>query len=361
MCIALGCLLLALFIPLVPLLPTLVQYPPERVFWTPFPLTKPFFFSDQPRREAARQRHQEILEQSPPHLEVETWDLNEGNGNNSPSYAGWTITRKKEKKKKTQQGSQLDYRPADHARYTLLFAHGYGSSRQDLVEMAIWLLEEDVCPKCRLLFPDLSSSGESPGAEGHSPGTREADDVLQLLAQKTHEHESVILVGMSNGAAASLLAAYGAPPEYDVLLNRVEGVASFAAYTSASYVLQEFGMELAEDPRWLVQFINKWQLRYKFKPWMERWFAYMSEAGYRGIWNTPIIALHKTHRKIPLLLVHGTHDALVPPMSASLLYTATIFSKQLCFQVMVPRAGHDSRQLYQDKTVKEHFRDLFLH
>jgi pimeloyl-ACP methyl ester carboxylesterase len=195
----------------------------------------------------------------------------------------------------------------------IVFVHGLGSNREDLLDQAALLHKYGYGA---LLF-DLRNSGESQGTIT-TLGYLEAGDVRAavdyLLSRPDVNPQRIGLLGMSMGGATVLRAAARIP--------EVRAVVAEAAYTSIEDNLAHGVRALTGLPP------------FPFAP-LVAWFGEL-QSGLDIRLVRPIDDVGKIAPR-PLLLVHGDQDALVPAENAQALYQAAGEPKQV---YIVRGAGH---------------------
>ena len=108
--------------------------------------------------------------------------------------------------------------PAAREPLTVVFIHGWGQSRLDMLPLVhTYLNQAD-----RLVLFDLPGHGEACGTS--ALGAKEVDGLLDLLAQL--DNHSYLLVGYSMGSAIAFAAASRPEP----IAKRVRGVIAYGAY-----------------------------------------------------------------------------------------------------------------------------------
>lgn len=311
------------FVGILSLLPIIVKYPPSALISTTFPITQ-WLDSDEHRIALAQEVHQRKMQElklEKPFVQVKVWDVKTG-------YAGWTLTHSTKPARKKFPS------------HTFLLIHSYGSSRIDLLDFAVWMLEYE-CPSCRFLLPDLSSCGETPGSDGHTLGNREADDILQILQLHTRQGENVHIVGYASGAAAAILATYGTPT--NIPQSKIKHVVSLASF-SQSGTLIDYYPQLSQ---WMV----------------DQWFYLMNFVRARGIWMNPSTALDTTqHTHIPITFIHGLRDTVIPATHSKEL--AIIAHKKRYMGgsgILVEGGRHYCSDLNINFKVQAFFRELVRH
>jgi fermentation-respiration switch protein FrsA (DUF1100 family) len=195
----------------------------------------------------------------------------------------------------------------------IIFVHGLGSNREDLLEQAGMLHEYGYGA---LLF-DLRNHGESEGSVT-TLGYLEADDVRAavdyLLTRPDVNPQRIGLMGMSMGGATVLRAAARIP--------KIRAVVAEAAYTSIEDNLEHGVRALTGLPP------------FPFAP-LVAWFGEL-ESGLDIRLVRPVDDVGEIAPR-PLLLVHGDQDTLVPLENGEALYEAAGEPKQL---YIVSGAGH---------------------
>jgi len=171
---------------------------------------------------------------------------------------------------------------------TIIFVHGLGSNREDLLEQAALLHKYGY----GVLLFDLRNHGESQGTIT-TLGYLEAGDVQaamdHLLSRPDVNPQRIGLMGMSMGGATVLRAAARIP--------EVRAVVAEAAYTSIEDNLAHGVRALTGLPP------------FPFAP-LVAWFGEM-ESGLDIRLVRPIDDVGKIAPR-PLLLIHGDQDTLVP-------------------------------------------------
>lgn len=188
---------------------------------------------------------------------------------------------------------------------TLIFVHGFGSNRAGLLAQAAMLHEQRGYGA--LLF-DLRNHGESEGTVT-TMGLYEVRDVQgafdYLLTRPDVNENKIALVGESLGAATVILAAAEMP--------QVRAVIAQAAYASLEDNIEEGVRRLAGLPP------------FPFAP-LVIGFA-QAEAGGNISQVRPIDDIASIAPR-PILLLHGSEDALIAPENSERLYEAAGEPKQ---------------------------------
>ncbi len=278
---------------------------------TPFPVSRTVEQTAQ-RIQNARQRHAEIKQA----LEEEFRVL-ELNG-------GWVVTATKSAE--------------TSAETMFLCVHGVGSSRAECSHLAFLVLRQ--CQSCAVAMYDSPNCGESMGEGGVTYGEKEAIPVLNSIEtlRIRANASKLFLVGMSGGAAAVLLAAYGRLDQKREAF--ISGVISFASFASVPVVITErFIKKLPRCFEQVALLITKclytcFVLKHRI--------CDMQEA----IWSTPLNVLAEANiNSPPLLLVHGRNDELVPLENFELLLATATKKLNVVASLIVPNTGHVFEQL----------------
>ncbi len=196
------------------------------------------------------------------------------------------------------------FHPAGHGAATLLFFHGNGEIARDYDDLGPHFAATGV----NFLVVDYRGYGRSTGAPGLAAMLRDAratfDFVCQWLARRGSP-DRVLVAGRSLGSASALevAAAFG---------TRVRGLVVESGFAQVAPLLRTLGL----DPDRL------------------------GLAGDFDLHNLDKIAAYPG----PTLVVHGEHDALLPPENARLLYAAS--GSQRKRLLLLPDADHNSVFLY---------------
>ena len=194
---------------------------------------------------------------------------------------------------------------------TLIYVHGFGGNRGALLEQAAAMYEAGY----GALLLDLRNHGES-GEAITTWGYSEAADVLAaynyLLTRPEVAPGRIGLVGKSMGGAAVALAAQEVPDLAVLVLE--------SSYTSFAENLPNILPGIARTPGFLAS---------RVLPRMA------SESGL------PLAEVNTraavTNLDVPLLLIHGEQDRLVPPEQGQAIFAAAGEPKTI---YRVPGAGH---------------------
>ena len=196
----------------------------------------------------------------------------------------------------------------------LIFVHGLGSNRSDLLDQAAVLAKEGYGA---LLF-DLRAHGLSEGRQS-SWGLTEVADVQAalafLLAQPAVDPDKIGIVGHSMGGAIAIRAAAQLPQIRLVVAESVNtNFADNAARLTVSF---------ARLPDWTAPLIM---------PWAE------SIAGVDSSQLAPLQEVASLAPR-PILFIQGGRDKTVHVSNGSALYETAVSPKE---RLLIPEAGHNN-------------------
>jgi alpha-beta hydrolase superfamily lysophospholipase len=180
---------------------------------------------------------------------------------------------------------------------------------------------------------DSRSCGSNANQNGITYGETEALEALNVVeyARLQGRFAKIYLLGMSGGAAAVLLAAYGKTAHPGQ--KAVSGVISFASFSSVGNAL----------PRDLRFFSAAFDSIYRLIRLKHR-FTDPRPA----IDQSPAQAVATTkNQEIPLLLIHGETDELVPESNFKLLSSAASVGLRDFAPLLLPGCGHSFPQLLE--------------
>ncbi|MCB8927350.1 MAG: alpha/beta hydrolase [Ardenticatenaceae bacterium] len=194
---------------------------------------------------------------------------------------------------------------------TLIYVHGFGGNRGALLAQAAAMHEVGY----GALLLDMRHHGES-GDAASTWGYAEANDVIAaynyLLTRPEVDASRIGLVGKSMGGAAVALAAAQLPDTAVLVLE--------STYSSFEENLPNIMPSIARGPGFLAPYV----------------FDRMDAATTEPL--TEIRTVETVAQlTMPLLLVHGDQDRLVPPAQGQAIFAAANEPKQL---YTVPGAGH---------------------
>lgn len=194
---------------------------------------------------------------------------------------------------------------------TLIYVHGFGGNRGALLEQVAALREGGY----GALVLDLRNHGES-GEAITTWGYAEANDVVAaynyLLTRSEVAPDRIGLVGKSMGGAAVALAAAQLPDLAVLVLE--------STYSSFEENLPNILPGIARSPGFLTPYV----------------FNRMNSATSEPL-DEILVAETVAELDVPLLVIHGEQDQLVPTEQGRAIFAAANEPKQL---YTVPGAGH---------------------
>jgi len=211
---------------------------------------------------------------------------------------------------------------------TIIFLHGFGSNRGELLEQAEMLTRRGY----GALLPDMRNHGDS-GGTLTTLGFSEVDDVRAsvdyLLSRPEVNAERIGLVGLSMGAATALRATARIP--------EIRAVVAEAAYTSIEDNIADGVQAFTGLPA------------FPFAP-LIIWFC-QNESGVSMQSIRPIDDLSAIAPR-PILFIHGERDGLINVHNSERLYEAASEPKEL---YLIADAAHGN---YLDHEPEEFERRL---
>lgn len=253
-------------------------------------------------------------------VQAETWFKDENN------RTTWQLT--------SEDGLDLSaiYLPANNnEKKTAIVAHGYMGKAEDMAQYA----ELYHSLGYNVLLPDARGHGSSEG-DYIGFGWDERKDYqqwIQEILKKTHSDESIVLHGVSMGAATVMMTSG------EKLPDNVKAIVEDCGYTSAKDELSYQLKEMFNLPSFPL--IPVTSLVTKIR------------AGYFFGEADAVKQLHKN--TTPMLFIHGDKDDFVPFYMLDEVYAATDAPKE---KYVVPGAGH-AQALSKDpakyKEVVENF------
>ncbi|MBQ1417557.1 MAG: alpha/beta fold hydrolase, partial [Selenomonas sp.] len=178
----------------------------------------------------------------------------------------------------------------------VIIAHGYGCTQENSYYLATHYLRQGF----HVLTPDLRASGKSEGRY-LTLGYRESVDVVDWAKRIAlyYPEAKIILHGVSMGAATVMMAC-----DDDDLPENVVACVEESGYTSAFDLLVHQIQESLGLPAFPAMNLLDWRCQ--------------QVAGFSLNRAVPEVAV--MHSRVPLLFIHGTKDALVPPAMCEQLY-----------------------------------------
>ncbi len=202
---------------------------------------------------------------------------------------------------------------------TILFLHGNAENISTHVSAVAWLPARGF----NVFLIDYRGYGASAGSPSLAGAQQDIDAAMQsLLARSDIDTNRVVIYGQSLGGA---LAAYNvAHSRYRDHIRALVLESAFSSYTG----------------------ISREKLASSWLTWPFQWLAPLAvDESF-----SPLPAM-KLISPIPLLVIHGDQDAIVPAHHGQLLYDAALEAKQLW---VVPDAGHIQclrQEMWRDRFV----------
>ena len=194
---------------------------------------------------------------------------------------------------------------------TLIYVHGFGGNRGALLEQVVAMHEVGY----GALLLDMRNHGES-GAAITTWGPAEARDVIAaynyLLARSEVDPDRIGLVGKSMGGAAVALAAAQLPDLAVLVLE--------STYSSFEENLPNILPGIARAPGFLAPYV----------------FSRMDSATLEPL-DEILVAETVAMLDVPLLVIHGEQDQLVPTEQGRAIFATANEPKTL---YTIPGAGH---------------------
>jgi len=211
----------------------------------------------------------------------------------------------------------------------VIIAHGIDHTRQVMLPRAAFLVHGGY----DVLALDLRGHGES-GGSAVSPGLLEARDILGAIryVRSQGDSEPVVLLGLSYGAAASLIAAAQS--------SEVKAVVSDGAFTSGKILSEDISEHMVHDSH------ANLLVRALFAVSLCPGAAGATSLVYRlrsGVDLGPDLLSVKSYAsgvKVPVLLISGGRDWIVPTARARELFAAIPGNGKSL--VVIPDAVHDT-------------------
>jgi len=213
----------------------------------------------------------------------------------------------------------------------VILAHGYKGNKEQMPGITKFYYEQGF----DVLKPDARGHGDSEG-DYIGYGWHERKDYQQWvqLLIKEHNVDSIILHGFSMGAATVLMTSgEELPPE-------VKGVIADSGYTSVEEELTHQLKHMYHLPAFPLIEVTSVVTKIR--------------AGY-SFGEASSVEQVKAN-KLPLFIIHGDQDDLVPTRMANVLYEAATSVKDLW---IVPGAGHTDAYTIAEEEYKERLLKFF--
>jgi fermentation-respiration switch protein FrsA (DUF1100 family) len=188
---------------------------------------------------------------------------------------------------------------------TVLFLHGNAQNISTHIASVYWLTER----RFDVFLLDYRGYGASQGRPSFDGIHADAEAALQYLVEKMDaDSKALVVFGQSLGGAVAIRMVANSPYRHKIKALIVEG--AFASYPQ---IAREKLAEL-----WLT--------------WPLQWIPYATVSGaYDAVKAVANVS------PIPLVIIHGNADPIIPPAHAYCLYRAALQPKELW---MVPGGGH---------------------
>lgn len=208
---------------------------------------------------------------------------------------------------------------------SVILAHGYKGNSEQMPEITRFYYEEGY----NILKPDARGHGESEGDYiGYGWDDRlDYKEWINLLINEKDE-KSIFLHGFSMGAATVLMTSGEDLPE------EVKGIIADSGYTSLEEELTHQLNYLYRLPAFPIMEITSVVTKVR--------------AGYTFSEASALDQVKKN--RLPLFIIHGDQDELVPTEMANRLYEATNSMKELW---IVPGAGHTEGFTIEEEEYKK--------
>jgi alpha-beta hydrolase superfamily lysophospholipase len=204
--------------------------------------------------------------------------------------------------------------PHEHARGSLIFCHGHGQNRGQVLGCLRTLHDLGF----HVLAFDFRGHGDSPG-HTETFGQREVNDLIAAdayMRRRFPEHP-IFLMGVSYGAAVALQALPSLP--------HVQAVWSESSFSRFHSVVER-------NFSWLPAVLRQPVVRtYRLMAWVDC-----------GFWENDITPIRSIENvRVPICFCHGTDDELVPFADGKSLYDTYAGPK---WHYWVKNAGHNNVQ-----------------
>ncbi len=230
----------------------------------------------------------------------------------------------------TRQDSSLQADDAfqqSDSRWALLL-HGYTGWKEELYPLAYRYVQEGY----HVLVPDMRCSGESEGDFIGMGWTDRLDNLLWLSEITSRSpNGSIVIHGQSMGASCALMMSG------ELLPSQVRAIISDCAYTDAYQMFAKQMKDWFSLPSFPI--LDSMNLMLQLR------------GGYDLKDASALESVKKT--RLPVLIIHGADDHMVPLQMAHQLYEAAGGPKEL---LIVPGAGHAQAP---DKDPETYYRTVF--
>jgi uncharacterized protein len=212
----------------------------------------------------------------------------------------------------------------------VILAHGYKGSSEQMPGITKFYYEQGY----DILKPDARGHGLSEG-EYIGYGWHDRKDYVQWVEYLIHEQkaDSIFLHGFSMGAATVLMTSgENLPPQ-------VKGIIADSGYTSVLEELTHQLKYLYNIPAFPVMQVTSLITNLR--------------AGYTFAEASSLESVAKN--KLPLFIIHGDQDKLVPTEMGKRLYDTAVSEKELW---IVPGAGHTEAYTVAEKEYQERLKSF---
>lgn len=263
---------------------------------------------------------------------VQTSDIQNNHAAAIQETKEWLETASYEKLSLTSEDDYLfkavTFSPEEESHKWVLLLHGYTGWKEELYPIACQYVQRGY----HALVPDMRCSGESEGDFIGMGWTDRLDNMLWLNEILSRDPEAEIIIhGQSMGASCALMMSGESLP------SQVSAIVSDCAYTDAYSMFAKQMKDWFGLPSFpLLDSMN---------------LVLQLRGGYDLKDASALDAVKKT--SLPILIIHGEEDNMVPVDMAYELYEAAGGEKEL---LIVPGAGHAQSV---DKDPKTYYDTVF--
>jgi uncharacterized protein len=200
---------------------------------------------------------------------------------------------------------------------TVILLHGVGDTRQGVAGFAHFMLDAGYS----VLLPDSRAHGES-GGDLVTYGVKESHDVHDWVSWLIAQHTTGCVYGFGESMGAAIMLQALAKDD------RLCAAVVESPFASFEEIAAERVMQISRINNSVVRYIAPLPVEVAEFYTQIRYGIDLDEA-------SPSTALAKTH--VPVLLIHGTADANIPPHHSQTLMRTANAPTQLW---LVPDAGH---------------------